>query len=699
MKTPDTPIEYLKGVGPERAELLRQELGVHRFEDLLFHFPFRYQDRSTFHRVRDLTSDQVHVQLKGTLKELERVGKPGRQRLVATLEDETGSLQLVWFKGVDRIRKGLQSGKEYVAFGKPNRYKGDFNIPHPELTPLEQFEKKGMPALEPVYPSTEKLNGRGLNSRGILRLITQLLEELKGAIPEVLSEDLLEKYSLPDREKAFHTVHAPSDEKTLERARKRFKFEELFFLQLRIHQKRLHQQKDLKGHPFEKIGRHFHRFYEEGLPFELTGAQKRVLKEIRKDMGSGLQMNRLLQGDVGSGKTLVALLTMLIAKDNGFQSAMMAPTETLAQQHYRTLWELLDGMDVSVALLTGSTPQRERTPIHEGLEEGSTDILVGTHALIEDKVQFRELGVVVIDEQHRFGVAQRARLWKKGKKVPHVLVMTATPIPRTLAMTLYGDLDVSVIDELPPGRKPVRTVHRTEASRLSVFGFIKELIQEGGQVYIVYPLVESSEKVDYQNLMEGYETIQRYFPPPDFQVSIVHGRMSSEAKDYEMQRFKKGETDIMVATTVIEVGVDVPNASAMIIESVERFGLSQLHQLRGRVGRGSDQAYCILMSGDDISDDAKERIQTMVQTTDGFRIAEKDMELRGPGDMSGTQQSGIVELKCADLVQDQKIMEKGREEAARILAADPDLEHEANGAIRKELKRIAERQKDWSLVS
>ena len=699
MKKTDTPIEYLKGVGPERAKLLQQELGVHRFEDVLFHFPFRYQDRSTFHQIRDLSSDQVHVQLKGVLKDLEKLGKPGRQRLVATFEDESGSIQLVWFKGADRIRKGLQPGKEYVAFGKPNRYKGSFNLPHPELTPLDQFQKNGMPPFEPVYPSTEKLNGRGLNSRAILRLTEQLLEDLKGSIPEVLSEKLLEKYSLPGRENAFRAVHAPTDETELERARKRFKFEELFFLQLRIHQKRNHQQKDLKGYPFEMVGDHFHQFYEESLPFELTGAQKRVLKEIRKDMGSGLQMNRLLQGDVGSGKTLVALLAMLIAKDNGFQSAMMAPTETLAQQHYRTLCELLDGMEVQVALLTGSTPQRERTPIHQGLEEGAIDILVGTHALIEDKVQFSQLGVVVIDEQHRFGVAQRARLWKKGKKVPHVLVMTATPIPRTLAMTLYGDLDVSVIDELPPGRKPVKTVHRTEASRLSVFGFIKELIQNGGQVYIVYPLVESSEKVDYKNLMEGYEAVQNYFPPPEFQVSVVHGRMSSEAKDYEMQRFKNGETHIMVATTVIEVGVDVPNASAMIIESVERFGLSQLHQLRGRVGRGSDQSYCILMSGDEISDDGKERINTMVQTTDGFKIAEKDMELRGPGNMSGTQQSGIVELKCADLVQDQKVMEKAREEAARMLEEDPGLEEKENKPVRREIERIAERQKDWSLVS
>ncbi len=699
MKTPDTAIEYLKGVGPERAKLLRQELGIQRFEDLLFHFPFRYQDRSTFHQVRDLTGDQVHVQLKGVLKGFEKIGKPGRQRLVADFEDESGSLQLVWFKGGDRIRKGLETGKEYVVFGRPNRYKGSFNIPHPEMTPLDSFQKKGMPALEPVYPTTEKLTGRGLNSRGILRLTRQLIDELKGRIPEVLSEDLLERYHLPEREDAFRTIHAPSDEQKLERAKKRFKFEELFFLQLRIHQKRLHQQKNLEGHSFEKVGEGFHRFYEEGLPFELTGAQKRVLKEIRKDMGSGLQMNRLLQGDVGSGKTLVALLTMLIAKDNGFQSAMMAPTETLAQQHYRTLCELLEGSDVNVALLTGSTPQRERKPTHEGLEDGSIDILVGTHALIEDKVRFSQLGVVVIDEQHRFGVAQRARLWKKGNKVPHVLVMTATPIPRTLAMTLYGDLDVSVIDELPPGRKPVKTVHRFESSRLRVFGFLKELIQKGGQVYIVYPLVESSEKLDHKNLMEGYEAVQRHFPPPDYQVSIVHGRMSSEAKDYEMRRFKKGETDIMVATTVIEVGVDVPNASAMVIESVERFGLSQLHQLRGRVGRGSDQAYCILMSGDEISDEAKERIRTMVETTDGFKIAEKDMELRGPGDMSGTQQSGIVELKCADLVQDRKIMEKAREEAGRILASDPQLEASDHRAVRDHLQHIAEREKDWSLVS
>jgi ATP-dependent DNA helicase RecG len=699
VKGPDTAIEYLKGVGPERAELLRKELGIQRFEDLLFHFPFRYQDRSTFHRIRDLSDDKVQVQLKGKLVELEKVGKPRSQRLVGTFEDESGRIELVWFKGVERVRKGLETGKEYVVFGRPNRYKGSFNIPHPEMTLRERFEEKGHGGWEPIYPSTEKLNARGLNSRGLLKLTMQLLEELKGKIPEVLPEQLLQDYGLPDRESAFRAVHAPQDEKGLERAKKRLKFEELFFLQLRIHQRRLHQQKDLEGHPFEKVGDSFHQFYQENLPFDLTGAQKRVLKEVRKDMGSGYQMNRLLQGDVGSGKTLVALLTMLIAKDNGFQSAMMAPTETLAQQHARTLNELLEGMDVQVALLTGSTPQKERTPIHQGLEDGSIDILVGTHALIEDKVRFKELGVVVIDEQHRFGVAQRARLWKKGKKVPHVLVMTATPIPRTLAMTLYGDLDVSVIDELPPGRKPVKTVHRTEASRLSVFGFLKQLIQGGGQVYIVYPLVESSEKMDYQNLMEGYEAIQRHFPPPDHQVSIVHGRMSSEAKEYEMKRFKDGETDIMVATTVIEVGVDVPNASAMVIESVERFGLSQLHQLRGRVGRGSDQAYCILMSGEEISDDAKERIQTMVQTTDGFRIAEKDMELRGPGNMSGTQQSGLVELKCADLVEDRKIMEFAKKEAAHLLDADPEMKDPVHRVVREHLERMAQREKDWSLVS
>ncbi|MFB6257125.1 MAG: ATP-dependent DNA helicase RecG [Flavobacteriales bacterium] len=699
MKGPDTAIEYLKGVGPERAKLLQEELGIRRFEDLLYHIPFRYLDRSVFHRVRDLSKEQGQVQLKGILKGLEKVGKPGKQRLVAKLEDESGSIELVWFKGGDRIRKGLHSGKEYVAFGRPNRYKGSFNIPHPEMTLWEDFQKKEGASLEPVYSSTEKLTGKGLHSRGINKLTAQLLEELKGRIPELLPRELLERYGLPDRERAFRIVHFPSDGKSLELAKRRLKFEELFFLQLRIHQKRFHQQKDLKGHPFEKVGDRFHRFYEEGLPFELTGAQKRVLKEIRKDMGSGLQMNRLLQGDVGSGKTLVALLTMLIAKDNGFQSAMMAPTETLAQQHFRTLSELLVGTEVNVALLTGSTPQSERRVLHESLEEGDIDILVGTHALIEDKVRFRSLGVVVIDEQHRFGVAQRARLWKKGQKVPHVLVMTATPIPRTLAMTLYGDLDVSVIDELPPGRKPIKTVHRTESSRLSVFGSLKELLRKGGQLYIVYPLVESSEKVDYKNLMEGYEAVQSFFPPPEHQVSIVHGRMSSEAKDHEMDRFKRGETDIMVATTVIEVGVDVSNASAMLIESVERFGLSQLHQLRGRVGRGSDQAYCILMSGEELSDDAKERIRVMTETNDGFRIAEKDMELRGPGDMSGTQQSGLVELKCADIVADRKIMEKAREEAGKILYADPDLSAPAFKPVREELQRIAEREKDWSLVS
>ncbi len=695
-----TPIEYLKGVGPQRGKLLKEEAGIHTFSDLLDHFPFRYVDRSVFHRTRDLHEDLTFAQIKGTLGPVEEMGSPNKKRLVATIQDESGVMELVWFKGLKYIKPNLEPGTEYVAFGRPNLFKSRWSMPHPELTRWSEFQKHGQATQEPVYPSSEKLTAKGLNSKGIAKLQRTLLEQLEGSIPEVLPSWILEEMGLMSREAAYMGVHRPENAEQAKNSRFRLKFEELFFLQLLMAQQRRKHRDDTPGFPFLEVGGHFNRFYHEQLPFDLTGAQKRVLREIRQDTGKGAHMNRLLQGDVGSGKTLVALLAMLLAIDNGYQAALMAPTETLAQQHARTLDEMLAGMELRTALLTGSTKQKDRKPIHQGLQSGDIDILVGTHALIEETVQFHNLGIAVIDEQHRFGVAQRAKLWQKNPvNPPHVLVMTATPIPRTLAMTLYGDLDVSVIDELPPGRKPVRTVHRFESARLKVFGFLEEQIRQGKQIYVVYPLIEESEKMDYKNLMEGYEAITRRFPRPDYQVGVVHGRMDPAAKEEEMGRFARGETHILVSTTVIEVGVDVPNASVMVLESAERFGLSQLHQLRGRVGRGRDQAYCILMTGEELSSEGWERMNTMVRTNDGFEIADVDMSLRGPGDIGGTQQSGMVEFKIADITTDQAILHKAREYAKRTVEADPGLEkgeHEETAAY---LAKLMQERPDWSRIS
>ncbi|MDD3771551.1 MAG: ATP-dependent DNA helicase RecG, partial [Weeksellaceae bacterium] len=626
----NTSISYLKGVGPGRADLLKSELGIQTFGDLVNFFPNRYIDRSQFMKINQLQQNTSEIQILGKITELRTVQQAKGSRLVATFCDETGTMELVWFRGVKWIKEAIKLNTPYVIFGKTNYFKGLFSMPHPEMELLADYNKSLRTAMQPVYPSTEKLVNKNVTNRVISKMMQSLFEEVNGNFKETLSLSVIEKLKLISKNEALLNIHFPRTQELLTKAQYRLKFEEFFFIQLQLLRKKLIRKSKFKGYPFVKVGDYFNNFYKNNLPFELTNAQKRVLKEIRKDMGSNAQMNRLLQGDVGSGKTIVALLTILIALDNGFQAAFMAPTEILAIQHYNALTNLLKGMNVNVKLLTGSTKTKERKVLHEQLQSGELHILIGTHALIEDKVKFRNLGIAIIDEQHRFGVEQRSKMWKKNELPPHILVMTATPIPRTLAMSLYGDLDISVIDELPPNRKEVVTAHRYDANRLSVFKFLKEEIAKGRQVYVVYPLINESEAMDYKDLMDGYESITREFPKPNYQISIVHGQMKAEDKAYEMQRFQKGETQIMVATTVIEVGVDIPNSSVMVIESAERFGLSQLHQLRGRVGRGAEQSYCILMSNFKLSNDAKVRLKTMVETNDGFKIAEVDLKLRGP---------------------------------------------------------------------
>lgn len=695
----ETSIEYLKGVGPTRAKVLAKELNIRTFQDLLEYFPFRYVDRSKFLKINQVQSDLAYVQIKGTVGSVELMGKGRGQRLTCEFYDETGSIELIWFQGIRYVYPQLVTGTKMIVFGKPNFFKGKKSIPHPELNKPEQYQYAKTASLQPVYSSGEKLSSKGLNSKGIEKLQRFLLQKVKGQLEETLPYYLLDDLHLLSRERALQAIHFPQSEQQLQTASFRLKIEELLLLQLQLLLLKVGRKKKLKGQVFERVGNHFNSFFENHLPFSLTNAQKRVIKEVRKDVSTGAQMNRLLQGDVGSGKTIVSLLCMLIAIDNGFQCALMAPTEILANQHYESLSELLAPTEVSVGLLTGSTKKAARRVLHEDLETGNIDILIGTHALIEDKVQFQNLGFVVIDEQHRFGVAQRARLWKKNTIPPHVLVMTATPIPRTLAMTLYGDLDVSVIDELPPGRKPIKTVHRKDAARLNVFGFMKDEIAKGRQVYVVYPLIEESEKLDYKDLMDGYESICRAFPRPHYQVGIVHGKMKPEDKDFEMNRFAKGETQLLVATTVIEVGVNVPNASVMVIESAERFGLSQLHQLRGRVGRGADQSYCILMTGDKLSNDAQLRMKTMCETNDGFKVADVDLQLRGPGDLMGTQQSGMLDLKIADLGKDQALLLRARQQALAILKDDPALAKPKNQLLKKTVQAFSKGRANWSLIS
>ena len=692
-----TPIEFLKGVGPQRAQLLKKELGIVSVDDLVNYFPFRYVDRSQYHTISELPTLDGPAQLKGMIVQVSerQVGK--QTRLIAKFQDRTGIIELVWFQGGKWIKPLLKLNTEFQVYGKAKFFGSNFTIPHPEII---EFEKvKSEKGLQAVYSSTEKLNMNGLSSKVIARITAQLVEVIKGKIQETLPQSIVNELRLMSREASLIQIHFPTDDARVASARIRLKFEELFFLQLEMLMRKQISIRKTGGHIFPEVGFAFTEFYENHLPFELTGAQKRVLKEIRKDFMTGHHMNRLLQGDVGSGKTLVALLTILMGIVNGFQGALMAPTEILATQHFVTLSDMLKNMDIKLELLTGSVGKKDRRRIHEGLESGETHILVGTHALLEDVVQFKNLGIVVIDEQHRFGVAQRARMWKKNTIPPHVLVMTATPIPRTLAMTFYGDLDVSVIDELPPGRKLIETSHRFETNRLTVFGFMKSEIAKGRQIYVVYPLIKESETLDYNNLMDGYEAISRTFPLPDYRVSIVHGQMKAADKEFEMQRFVKGETQIMVATTVIEVGVNVPNASVMIIESSERFGLSQLHQLRGRVGRGAEQSYCILMTGIKLSKESKKRLETMVRTNDGFEIAEVDLELRGPGDIMGTQQSGELDLKIADLAKDGQIVVLARDNARKILEEDPFLEQANHSLIRERLRKIMMSKPNWSSIS
>ena len=699
MELLSTSIDFLKGVGPARADLLKKELNIFTYRDLLYYFPFRYIDKSKVLKVSDLHSDLPFVQIKGKIIRFEDVGKGRSKRLVAHLQDDTGVVQLVWFKGTRWIKSSLKLNIDYLVFGKPSSFKNKFNIVHPEVDLWEDYNKKAHVGLQGVYHSSEKLSAKGLNSRGILKLIKNLIPLLKNDIKESLSDEIIKDLNLPSKEKALVDIHIPKNNTDFLRAQKRLKFEEFFFLQIHLLKLKLIRKKKLKGYPFPIIGDNFNEFYNNHLPFELTGAQKNVLKEIRKDVQGNAQMNRLLQGDVGSGKTLVAFLSMLMAVDNNFQACIMAPTEILAQQHLETLYEFTKDMRLEIGILTGSSKAKERKNLHEKLENGTLNLLIGTHALLEDKVVFKNLGLVVIDEQHRFGVAQRSKLWKKNEFPPHVLVMTATPIPRTLSMTLYGDLEVSVIDELPPGRKEVKTVWRSDSNRLKVIGFVREQIKLGRQVYIVFPLIKESEKLDYKNLMDGFESLQRDFPLPDYQVSIVHGQMKSEDKEYEMKRFVEGLTDIMVATTVIEVGVNVPNASVMVIESAERFGLSQLHQLRGRVGRGAEQSYCILMSGNKVSSEGKERLKTMVATSDGFKISEVDLRLRGAGDMMGTKQSGSLQFKIADVVKDANILEYARKVAIKLLEEDENLEKEVNKNILKTYLPYAKQRNTWSRIS
>jgi len=694
----DTPIEYLKGVGPKRAALLRSELGVDTFNDLIQYYPFRYIDKSKIFKISEITSDLAYVQLKGKISNMREIGQKRGKRLVATLSDHSGSVDLVWFKGIRWYIDKFDPNVEYLVFGKPSSFNNRFNIPHPEVEPFVVKESIGG-TLQGFYSTTDKLKNRGLNSRQISKLMFTLIHKVQGEIRETLTGEILRSLSFISKEEALKNIHFPINQQSLRKAQARLKFEELFFIQLRLLKYKISRMEKVQGHVFQKVGNRLNSFYDSNLKFELTGAQKKVIKEIRADLRGGKQMNRLLQGDVGSGKTLVAVMAILIALDNGFQACFMAPTEILANQHFVTITKLFDGLGIRLDLLTGSTNAADRKSLHEELLSGDLQVLVGTHALIEETVKFKNLGFVVIDEQHRFGVAQRAKLWKKNIIPPHVLVMTATPIPRTLAMTLYGDLDLSVIDEMPPGRKPVKTYHLYDSKRLKLFGFIKEQIQKGQQVFIVYPLIQESEKLDLKDLMDGYESIQRAFPLPDYAISIVHGKMKSADKDYEMQRFVRGETQIMVATTVIEVGVDIPRASAMVIENAERFGLSQLHQLRGRVGRGADQSYCVLMSGYKLTIEAKKRLETMVQTSDGFEIAEVDLRLRGPGDLQGTQQSGIIDLKIANLVKDEKILKYARNLAQELLEQDPDLTKPQNMPLRKHLLESGKNQANWGSIS
>nr|WP_315134459.1 ATP-dependent DNA helicase RecG [uncultured Flavobacterium sp.] len=695
-----TPIEYLKGVGPNRGELLRKELGIHKYQDLVNFFPNRYIDRTRYYKINELQNNIAEVQIIGKIINIKTVefGR-NQKRLVATFVDDTGQIDLNWFQGHKWIKESLKLNEVSVVFGKCAQYGNQFSMAHPEIELLSEHEKSLRSAMQPVYPSTETLTNRGITNRVINKLMQQLFLETQALFSETLPDYLINELKLISKKAALFNIHFPKSSDALAKAQFRLKFEELFYIQLQLITKNLIRKHKIKGHPFTKVGEFFNEFYQNHLPFQLTNAQKRVIKEIRTDMGSNAQMNRLLQGDVGSGKTIVAFMSMLLALDNGFQACLMAPTEILANQHFIGLSELAQTLNINIKILTGSTKIAQRRIIHEELENGTLHILIGTHALLEDKVKFKNLGLAVIDEQHRFGVEQRSKLWKKNTIPPHILVMTATPIPRTLAMSLYGDLDISVIDELPPGRKPIQTVHRFDSNRLKVWKFLRDEIALGRQIYIVYPLIQESEKMDFKDLMDGYESISRDFPLPHYSISILHGKMKPADKDAEMKRFSEGKTNIMVATTVIEVGVNVPNASVMIIESSERFGLSQLHQLRGRVGRGAEQSYCILMTSHKLSSDSKTRMETMVQTNDGFEIAEVDLKLRGPGDLMGTQQSGVLNLQIADIVRDRDILMLARNYALEILKNDAPMQKPENAILKTIFLEMTKKKNIWNYIS
>ena len=696
----DTNITYLPGVGPKKAELLNNELNIFTYRDLLYYFPYKYIDRTRFYSIAELDPDLPYVQVKGVIMGYSVEGRGTGKRLVADFRDETGTIKLVWFKGTRWITGSYTPGVEYIVFGKPGVFNGMINIIHPEIEASSKVSERLSSALQAQYSTTEKLKNHFLTSRAISKLTGNLLKKMNFRLPETLPEYITSKYRLIELQQALHSIHFPSDPDILEKARYRLKFEELFYIQLNLIRFKSNRSRKFKGFVFSSIGENFNSFYHNNLPFSLTEAQKKVMREIRKDLGSGMQMNRLLQGDVGSGKTLVALMSMLIAIDNGYQACIMAPTEILATQHYQTITDMLKGMDIKVRLLTGSSKRSLRKDISESLLDKSLNILIGTHALIEENVQFSNLGLVIIDEQHRFGVEQRAKLWQKSYNPPHILVMTATPIPRTLAMTLYGDLDVSVIDELPPGRIPVKTMHFFDSEKNKVFGFLRERIAEGRQVFIVYPLIKESEKMDYKDLEDGWDTISRLFQPPEYSISVVHGKMTPAIKEESMRLFREGKSHILIATTVIEVGVDIPNATVMVIESAERFGLSQLHQLRGRVGRGADQSYCLLISSVKLSKEAAARLEVMIRTNDGFEIAETDLQLRGPGDIEGTMQSGIpFDLKIADLGKDGQLIGYVRNIAEEIISKDPLLETGQNLVLNNELKRLFSKHQSWSNIS
>jgi len=696
----DTNITYLPGVGPKKAELLNNELNIFTYRDLLYYFPYKYIDRTRFYSIAELDPDLPYVQVKGVIMGYSVEGRGTGKRLVADFRDETGTIKLVWFKGTRWITGSYTPGVEYIVFGKPGVFNGMINIIHPEIEASSKVSERLSSALQAQYSTTEKLKNHFVTSRTISKLTGNLLKKMNFRLPETLPEYITSNYRLIELQQALHSIHFPSGPDILEKARYRLKFEELFYIQLNLIRFKSNRSRKFKGFVFSSIGENFNSFYHNNLPFSLTEAQKKVMREIRKDLGSGMEMNRLLQGDVGSGKTLVALMSMLIAIDNGYQACIMAPTEILATQHYQTITEMLKGMDIKVRLLTGSSKRSLRKDISESLLDKSLNILIGTHALIEENVQFSNLGLVIIDEQHRFGVEQRAKLWQKSYNPPHILVMTATPIPRTLAMTLYGDLDVSVIDELPPGRIPVKTMHFFDSEKNKVFGFLRERIAEGRQVFIVYPLIKESEKMDYKDLEDGWDTISRLFQPPEYSISVVHGKMTPAIKEESMRLFREGKSHILIATTVIEVGVDIPNATVMVIESAERFGLSQLHQLRGRVGRGADQSYCLLISSVKLSKEAAARLEVMIRTNDGFEIAETDLQLRGPGDIEGTMQSGIpFDLKIADLGKDGQLIGYVRNIAEEIISKDPLLETGQNLVLNNELKRLFSKHQSWSNIS